>query len=190
MAWVNSGQGIKPGTVFGFPWGRMRWWGNWWEPRKAPPRPSPRKALFGDEEGRRSWVPGVSDDVQGALIRLMSQGLQHTTACRRAMSATATAVVTWRGSCDVRKLRGLNGRLGTRPGNRFAKVSPYPWLKRPRSNPEKPTRELFRASGPTLLVWGPGAGAEAAGRLWSGQNRSGVASLPQFAAKLLWRKLL
>jgi len=32
---------------------------------------------------------------------------------------------------------------------------------------------------PALLVWGPGAGVEAAGRLWSGHNRPGVASIPQ-----------
>jgi len=29
---------------------------------------------------------------------------------------------------------------------------------------------------------------EAAGRLWSGQNRSGVASIPEFAAKISWRE--
>jgi len=29
---------------------------------------------------------------------------------------------------------------------------------------------------------------EAAGRLWSGRNRSGVASIPQFAAKIFWRE--
>jgi len=35
-----------------------------------------------------SWVPETSDGAQGALTRLMGQGLQHTTACRRAISAT------------------------------------------------------------------------------------------------------
>jgi len=30
--------------------------------------------------------------LQGALTRLMGQGLQQTSACRRAMSATAVAV--------------------------------------------------------------------------------------------------
>jgi len=42
----------------------------------------------------------------------------------------------------------------------------------------KLTRVLVRASGLALLVWGPGAGVEAAGRLWSGRNRPGVASIP------------
>jgi len=62
-------------------------------------------------------IPEVSDDHQGALIRLKGQGLQHTLACRRVVSATAIAVVTQRGSCDVRRPRGSNGRSGNRPGN-------------------------------------------------------------------------
>jgi len=37
---------------------------------------------------------------------------------------------------------------------------------------------LVRESGLALLAWGPGAGVEAAGRLWSGRNRPGVASRP------------
>jgi len=42
----------------------------------------------------------------------------------------------------------------------------------------KLTRVLVRESGLALLAWGPGAGVEAAGRLWSGRNRPGVASIP------------
>jgi len=42
----------------------------------------------------------------------------------------------------------------------------------------KPTRVYLRKQI-ALLVWGPGAGVEAAGRLWSGRNRPGVASIPQ-----------
>jgi len=38
------------------------------------------------------------------------------------------------------------------------------------------------------FVWGPGAGVEAAGRLWSGQNRPGVAGIPEPVAKMFWRK--
>jgi len=37
-------------------------------------------------------------------------------------------------------------------------------------------------------VWGPGAGEVAAGRLWSGQNRPGVASRPELAAEISRRK--
>lgn len=53
-------------------------------------------------------------------------------------------------------------------------------LKRPRSNPDK--ADAARISRDRIfeqLVWGPGAGVVAAGRLWSGHNRSGVASIPQ-----------
>jgi hypothetical protein len=80
--------------------------------------------------------------------------------------------------------------LGPDSGNRSAKLPPCPCLKRPQSNLVKPTRESLRESGSTLLVWGPGAGVEAAGRLWFGHNKPGVASLPQLAAKLFWRELL
>jgi hypothetical protein len=44
-----------------------------------------------------------------------------------------------------------------------------------------------RASVPSRLVWGPGAGVEAAGRLCLGHNLTGVASIPQLAAKLRGR---
>jgi hypothetical protein len=75
------------------------------------------------------------------------------------MSATAIVVKMWRGSCDVRKPRGLNGRLRSEPGNRFAKLPPNPRLKRPQSDLVKPTRESLRASGRRssygvpVLVW-------------------------------------
>jgi hypothetical protein len=75
--------------------------------------PRPSKVPSGDGEERRSWAnPEVSHDHQGVLVRLKDQGLQHTIASRRVVSATANAVVTQRGSCEIRRPRGLNGRLG------------------------------------------------------------------------------
>jgi len=43
------------------------------------------------------------------------------------------------------------------------------------------------ASSSMPLVWGPGAGVEAAGRLCLGQNKTGVASIPKLVATLRWR---
>jgi len=55
-----------------------------------------------------------------------------------------------------------------------------------RSGETDASREVCESSS-TPLVWGPGAGAEAAGRLCLGHNKTGVASTPQLAAKLRWR---
>jgi len=38
------------------------------------------------------WAPETSNGTQGALTRLLGQGLQLTSACRRAMSATTKVV--------------------------------------------------------------------------------------------------
>jgi len=38
------------------------------------------------------------------------------------------------------------------------------------------------------LVWGPGAGVVAAGRLCPRHKRAGVASIPKLAAKMRWRE--
>jgi hypothetical protein len=85
--------------------------------------------------------------------------LQPTSARRRAMSATANC-----GEHIARLMRcpeaaRLNWTVRDQPGNRFAKLPPYPRLKRPQSNLVKPTRELLHASGRRssygvpVLVW-------------------------------------
>jgi len=76
---------------------------------------------------------------------------------------------TWRPVCEIAAL-SVTEKAPEQSGKADARVAP-----RKRS---------------TLLVWGPGAGVEAAGRLWFGHNKPGVASIPQFAAKLFWRELL
>jgi len=61
-------------------------------------------------------------DIRGLWPASSGQGLQLTLVCRRAVSATFE-VITQRGSCDVRKPRGLNGRLGTRSACEIAALS-------------------------------------------------------------------
>jgi len=49
-------------------------------------------------------MPGGSDPPQGSGV-----AVYHS--CRRVVSVTAIVVISQRGSYDVRKPRGLNGRL-------------------------------------------------------------------------------
>jgi hypothetical protein len=57
--------------------------------------------------------------------------------------------------------------------------SPNLCLKRRRSNPDQPTlKDYLRKQVVRRLVWGPGAGGKAAGRLCFSHNETGVASLP------------
>lgn len=68
--------------------------------------------------------------------------------------------------------------LGATSGNRLCEIAALSVTeKAPEQSGKADARVIPRKWG-DLLVWGPGAGVEAAGRLWFGHNRSGVASLP------------
>jgi len=138
------------------------------EPARAGESPTPprcAKDALGDEDsidGR--WAPeatrghpGGSDPPQA--VRGCSTPEPAAALCRR----PPPVVVTQRGSCDVRRLRGLNGRLGTRSAWEIAALSATE--KAPGAIRSADAVQL-RASGAwNWLVWGPGAGVEAAGRL-------------------------
>jgi len=166
----------------------MRCCRNWREPRKAAPRPGLRKVLYGDVEERRilgawdqRWCPGGSDPPNGSGVapdlslppcyvgdRTRGENVARLIRCPEAARLKWT-VREQTPVCEITAL-SVTEKAPEQSGKADARVAP-----RKRS---------------TLLVWGPGAGVEAAGRLWFGHNKPGVASLPQFAAKLFWRELL
>jgi len=168
----------------------MRCCRNWREPRKAAPRPDLRKVLRGDVEERRilgawdqQWCSRGSDPPIGSGVaanlslppcyvgdRNRGEHIARLMRCPEAARLKWTVRdQTGRPVCEIAAL-SVTEKAPEQSGKADARVAP-----RKRS---------------TLLVWGPGAGVEAAGRLWFGHNKPGVASIPQFAAKLFWRELL
>jgi len=112
----------------------------------------------------------------GALVCLNDQGSQLTIACHR---VTAVIPLGWfrkeahamSGSREAQ----LDGWGTSREIER--EIAALSVTEKAPEQSGKPTRG-WSASGLVLLVWGPGAGVVAAGRLWSGRNRPGVASIP------------
>jgi len=139
---------------------------------------------------RRMWEPGAGGRRPGGSESAwMTQGLrtyQRLAAVLRRLQNIVERLIrtSWRP-------RGWNKTTRVEPGACVGfQRWPDLWLKTPRSNPDKADaeRRRWRDPAPTRLVWGPGAGVEAAGRLCPRHKRAGVASRPELAAKVSWRK--
>jgi len=73
----------------------------------------------------------------------------------------------------------LNWTVRDQPGRPVCEIAALSVTEKAPEQSGKADARVAPRKRSTLLVWGPGAGVEAAGRLWFGHNKPGVASLPQ-----------
>jgi len=174
----SKARQLGPHTELGIPWGRTGWIGNRREPRKVPPHLSYRKAPSVTRCARRLWEPGAGGRRPGGSgSAWMNQGLRTDLRLAAALCRRPRPVVSnleWL----IRMSRSREAETRWFESVRARRVT-WPGLKRSRSDPVRPTRPTMSAQAARRqLVWGPGAGAEAAGRLCPCQKRTGVASIP------------
>jgi len=151
------------------------------EPQESVTPPGPTEDRSGDGVDRRGvglLAGGASRPRPGGTDRpnmVRGRGLTEPVAvlCRRPLLVAVTQ--SWLMRCPVAARLKWTARYWGSPH----KIAALSVTEKAPEQSGQLTRELVRASGRALLVWGPGAGVEAAGRLCSSHNRTGVASIPQ-----------